>query len=84
MKYPIVSYRDQKVGFMPPQCEQSVTSAIRGFAYAINSREGIMNYSPNDFDLFRVGDFDTETGKITALDAPEHLMSGSSVFGVDK
>lgn len=81
MKYPIISYKDNKVGFMPPQCEQSEVAAIRGFSYALNSKDGIMNFAPSDFDLYKVGFFDTETGLIEAF-TPVMLCSGSSVYGV--
>ena len=80
MKYPMYSIRDCKVGFMPPTCDQSDQSAIRNFAYAING-EGIMNYSPKDFDLFKVGEFDAEKGTIKSC-IPESICDGISVYGV--
>lgn len=83
MKYPIFSYRDVKVGFLPPQCEQSEQAAVRGFAYAINSKDGIMNFSPKDFDLFKVGEFDTDNGQVTSC-IPELVVSGTSVYGVNE
>lgn len=82
MKYPIYTYRDLKVGFMPVQCDQSDQSAIRGFSYAINGQTGMMNFAPKDFDLYKVGEFDTETGVIEPC-VPTLLVSGASVFGVD-
>lgn len=84
MKYPVYSIRDQKVGFQPQLIvEQSDQSAIRGFSYAINGNEGLMNYSPSDFDLFRVGEFDTETGEFVAV-TPVNVCSGISVYGEKK
>lgn len=82
MKYPVFSYRDLKVGFMPPQVDQSEQAAIRGFSFAINSREGVMNFSHKDFDLYKVGEFDTENGRISAI-TPTLVVSGASVFGAD-
>ena len=81
MKYPMYCYRDAKVGFMPPQCDQSEQAAIRGFSYAINGNDGMMNYSPKDFDLYKVGEFDTETGKVDAC-MPVLIVSGESVVNV--
>lgn len=80
MKYPLYSYRDVKVGFMPPQADQSDQSAIRGFSYAINGQTGMMNFAPKDFDLYKVGEFDTDTGAVTAC-IPELIVSGLNVFG---
>lgn len=79
MKYPIYSYRDTKVGFMPPQCDQTEQAAVRGFGFAVNGNNGIMNYSPADFDLYKLGEFDTETGNIEAI-MPQFIVNGASVF----
>lgn len=83
MKYPIYSYRDKKVGFMPPQCEQSEQAAVRGFSYGVNGNSGIMNFAPADYDLYKVGEFDTESGQVTAC-LPEFIVNGASVFAEDK
>lgn len=80
MKYPMYTYRDIKVGFMPPQCDQSDQAAIRGFCYAVNGNNGMMNYSPKDFDLFKIGEFDTETGVVTPC-TPELLYAGVNAIG---
>lgn len=81
MKYGLYSVRDQKVGFMPPLTDQSEQSAIRGFAFAINNPENIMNFSPKDFDLYRVGEFDADKGVLIPLDIPELVYSGTSAVG---
>ena len=79
MKYPVFSIRDNKVGFMVPNCDQSRQSAIRNFSYAINN-EGVMNYAPKDFDLYYVGEFDSDNGKIMSV-LPELVVSGENVYG---
>lgn len=81
MKYPLFSYRDVMVGFMPPQADQSEQTAIRGFSYAINNKEGLMNFSPKDYDLYKVGVFDTESGTIEPC-TPVLIVAGTSVYGV--
>lgn len=83
MKYPMYSYRDVKVGFMPPQCDQSDQSAIRGFSFAINGNNGMMNFAPKDFDLYKVGEFDTDKGTVKAC-MPELICSGVDVYGDEK
>lgn len=79
MKYPVFAIRDEKVGFMFPQCDQGERSAIRGFSFAVNNPEGIMNFSPKDYDLFRIGEFDSEKGTIEGC-LPELVCSGTSVL----
>lgn len=81
MKYPIYTYRDTKVGFLMPQCDQNDGTAIRGFSYAVNNNEGMMNFSPKDFDLYKIGEFDTDTGVIIPEATPILVCSGSSVIG---
>ena len=81
MKYGLYSVRDEKVGFLPPLTDQSEQSAIRAFAFAINNPENIMNFSPKDFDLYKVGEFDSIKGVITPLDIPELVYSGTSAVG---
>lgn len=80
MKYPIYSYRDTKAGFGNPVCDMSDQTAIRGFSFAINNRDGLMNYAPKDFDLYKIGTFDTEKGVITPEQIPILVVSGSSVY----
>ena len=80
MKYPLFSIRDNKVGFQLPFCDQNEQAAIRGFAFAINGNDGMMNFSPADYDLYNIGVFDTEKGTIET-DIPVLVVSGTSVFG---
>ena len=80
MKYPIYSYRDSKVGFGTPLCDMNDQSAIRGFAYAINSGNGVMSFSPKDYDLYKIGEFDTDKGIIIAEKIPVLIVYGTSVF----
>lgn len=79
MTYPVFCIRDAKVGFTAPTIDQTESAAIRNFAFAING-DGVMNYAPNDFDLFRIGEFDSEKGSITSC-VPELVVSGVNVFG---
>lgn len=80
MKYPIISVRDNKTGYLPPQVDQSEAAAIRNFEYAINKPDTLMYSYGADYDLFCIGEFDTDTGLISALDAPALLVSGYSVI----
>ena len=64
-----------------PQCDQNESTAVRGFAFAINNGDGIMNYSPSDFELYEVGKFDSESGKLIPNDSPVFIVAGNSVVG---
>lgn len=80
MKYPIYSIKDNKVGFMMPQADQNDASAIRGFSFAINNSDSIMGFSPNDYDLYKIGEFDSDKGKLITQ-VPDLIVSGSSLVG---
>lgn len=79
MKIPVYSYRDAKAAFGTPFCDQSDVTAIRGFSYAINNRDGIMGFAPQDFDLYKIAEFDTDKGTMKGL-TPTLIVSGASVF----
>lgn len=64
MIYGIYSVKDSKVGFGSPFFDSSDDSAIRGFNYAFDSNTGIIRYSPGDFQLFKLGVFDSVSGHI--------------------
>lgn len=79
MKLSVYAIRDNKVGFMQPFVDSNDASAMRGFGFAVNG-QGVMSYSPADYDLFRVGSFDTDTGKLEE-ELPVNICSGISVIG---
>lgn len=80
MIYPVFSIRDKYTTFMSPNIDQSVEAAKRGFAYAINNQPGIMQFAPSDYDLYKIGEFDSVAGKIIPLDAIEFICNGNEVF----
>lgn len=75
MIYPIYSVKDAKSGFQTPFCDINDESAARGFAYALN-QSGVMAYAPKDYDLYKVGTFDTKKGTIEKLDIPVLVCEG--------
>lgn len=80
MKYPVYSYRDLKVGFGQPVVDMNDQSAIRGFSFAVNQNSNIMNFSPKDYDLYRIGEFDSEKGILISEKVPVLVVSGVSVL----
>lgn len=79
MKYPIYSYRDVKVGFGMPFTDMNDQTAMRGFSFAVNGKVDLMGFASQDYDLYRVGEFDTEKGVIEPCNPPVFLVSGASV-----
>ncbi len=78
MKKPVYSIRDARIGFMTPILEENDASAIRGFQNAVIAGEGYFARFANEYDLYRVGEFDSESGQFENQ-IPDLLCSGASV-----
>lgn len=69
----LYSIRDTKIGYQPPIALQSDGTACRAFKQAMTNKEQ-WPYT-EDYEIWRVGQIDTQTGMITAC-VPEYLMGG--------
>lgn len=81
MVIPIYCIRDVMNGFMNLILDLNDNSARRNFAYSINNNDQ-MAFSPKDYDLYKMGTFDQESGKIEVIE-PLLICHGSEVFGVE-
>lgn len=68
MKYGLYSIRDLLVGFNGVSIDFSDDSARRNFAHAVNRSDSLFNSHPEHYVLYKVGEFDSHTGEITACD----------------
>lgn len=80
MKYPIYSIRDKKSGYGFPQVDTNDFTCKRGFALAINNND-LMNANPDDYEVYKIGTFDTDKGKIDAFNITELVCTGLEVHG---
>lgn len=74
MKYSVYVIRDLKVGFMSPTVDHNDASAIRNFEHAVKNTSSLMNSHPEDYTLYRIGEFDSESGMIDGYQ-PVHIYS---------
>ncbi len=81
MIFPVYSYRDKETGFGSPIVESNDNTARRGFSMQMNNPNSLMNFSPADFDLYKIGTFDPDTGKLASDGVPVLICSGASVIG---
>lgn len=82
MKYPMYAVRDVHVGFNAPLTDINDNTAKRSFAYSVNNgSDSLMNFAPKDYDLYKIAEFDTESGHIESLEVPVLVCSGMSVYG---
>lgn len=73
----IFSIRDVKGNYFgAPFYKQMIGEGERDFKTMVNdpSTHNLHKY-PEDFSLYLLGELDNETGKISALDTPQHLMA---------
>lgn len=80
MLYNVYSVRDAKVGFGNPFVDVSDSSAKRGFHYAFLNPSSMVNFSPSDFSLYRIGSFDSDKGIIERL-TPEFICCAADFVG---
>lgn len=79
MKYGIYSIRDKLAGYMSLTLEKSDAIATRGFTTLVNTSDTVLSANPGDYDLYKVGEFDSESGVIESC-VPSFVCSGGSVF----
>ena len=80
MTLKMYSIRDAKSEiFNKPWFAITHGEAERNFTAAVNDEKTSLHNHPEDFDLFYVGMYDDNTGKLTALQTPEHIIKAVQV-----
>ncbi len=77
----VYAMRDKESGFMQPQVDTNHGTAKRNFAMMINNNPGVLGFSPSDFDLYYIGQYDIDSGRMIAADVPEFICNGASLVG---
>lgn len=71
----IFTIRDQKAeSFNTPFFQGTHGEAERAFRQLVNDDKSFLNTYPDDYDLYYIGQIDLNTGKIEALDTPQHII----------
>lgn len=79
MLSPVYCIRDTKVGYGNPYLSLNEMTAKRDFAFRVNNTD-MLAFAPADYELYKLGEFETNTGRFTLLTVPEFVVSGTSVF----
>lgn len=80
MKLGMYAIYDKMTGYMVPTCQQNDEQAIRAFAYDVNSQEmTLIKANPDDFQLEKVGTYDTDTGEVCGI-SPEVLTTAGHIL----
>uniref|UniRef100_A0AAU8AZT9 Nonstructural protein n=1 Tax=Dulem virus 174 TaxID=3145651 RepID=A0AAU8AZT9_9VIRU len=80
MKFNVYSIRDVKTGFLNPTFEVNDAVAMRNFSHAIQQSESVLFTHASDFDLYRIGEFDSSSGRIEPVDVPVFVSAGKDVL----
>lgn len=80
MKMNVYCMQDSKVGFMQPTVDVNDQSAARNFSSAILQSQGVLFTHAEDFRLYRIGEFDQETGAIAPISPIVLIADGSCVL----
>lgn len=78
MKVGLYSIQDANAGFMSPVVDLNDATAMRNFAAQVDNSDVMKKFS-NEFTLFKIGVFDTETGMVDVCVPPLHVANASSV-----
>lgn len=76
----VYSVKDTLNGFTGLTLDLNDDLAVRSFKFAVNNNE-VMSFSANDYDLYRLGTFNVETGKYAPLDLPQLIFRGVNAYG---
>lgn len=76
MLYGVYVVRDIKSTFMTPTVDINDNVAVRNFAHAIQTSGTVISSHKEDFELYKVGIYDNETGFIDKFDVRELIAEG--------
>lgn len=74
----LYSIRDNATKFYDVITDDNDRASTRSFSHAINNPASLMFANPDDFALYCVGTFNTETGEITS-ELPTIICYGNQV-----
>lgn len=73
MIYGVFSIKDAKTGYLPPTFDINDLSAMRNFEHACQNPDSLFFTHPQDYTLYCIGSFDTDSGELTVMQ-PNYLM----------
>lgn len=80
MIYGLYAMRDIRTGFLSPVLDMSDASAIRNFEHAVEHNDDSLFFShPEDYSLFKVGEYDSNTGTVVPVDKVELATAATVV-----
>lgn len=75
----VYAMRDLKTEFISPVCSANDEVARRNFESAISQSQDVLFTHREDFQLFKIGSFNTESGVLTPEKLPILIADGKDV-----
>lgn len=76
MIHKVYSIRDTKSGvYWQPLHQKTHGEAERTFKSLVEDEKTLIHKYPEDFELYYLGEFNDETGKVDFLDTPQHVVA---------
>lgn len=72
----VYAVRDKLSGFTAPTVEHNDSIALRNFRFACDNDDLLYYSNPLDYELYKIGEYDTKTGHISAFDLPVYIANG--------
>lgn len=80
MSFGLYAIRDVKTSFLSPAIDVNDQAAVRNFYHTVQNSEGVMYSCPQDFSLYRVGEFDADSGLLIPASPIVYLASASDAI----
>lgn len=74
--------RDTKTTFLSPTLDCNDDAAKRNFSIMLDSAAefSAFKHNPADFELYYIGDFDSDSGRVSPPTIPEFIISGGMIY----
>lgn len=82
MKFNVYAIRDVKTGFLSPTFEVNDAVAMRNFQHAVMNSDSVLFSHAKDFDLYKIGTYDSDAGKLLPVELPVVICAGADVLKV--
>lgn len=76
----VYAIRDRYTGFLQPTFEQNDQVALRNFEHAVLQGGSLLSSHSQDYDLCKIGQFNSDTGFLSAIDPYEVLVNGMAIY----
>ena len=85
MLFGMYAIRDAKSGFLAPTLDQNGDQAMRNFGHAVlTTKDSLFFTHAADFSLWHIADYESDSGLITPLVPPIHLVDADQILKGDK